>query len=341
MKHLKKCAMTAVLAVAMLTTACSPPAQGTNTAQAVDPAKKLNVGFFGFAKSNGFAQGTFLGVEQAAKDNNAQATFVDSNFNAQTQIQQIQDAVTSRQFDVIVVQANDNQALMAPLQQASQAGITVVVEFTVVGPKFDTIEPQIPGAISVVDLPTANGKSLGIMGKQACATVTADTCKVAYLEGFKSLPLDNARTEALKAELATDPKVQLVASVEGGYTADSGRQAFQNVSQANPDVDVVIGASQAITGAAAAAQSAGNTKIKFIGNGSSRPNVDAVKSGKWFSIYAFDVVANGAKATELGLKKARGEDVPTAVDEASLAPNNGLGTKDALTETNFDPKYSD
>lgn len=340
MKYLKRSATAVTLAsLALLTSACTPPTQAASgPTSAADASKQLKVGFFGFAKSNGFAQGTFLGVEQAAKANNATATFVDPNFNAQTQVQQIQDAVTSKQFEVIVVQANDNQALIAPLQQAVQAGITVVVEFSVIGPKFDTIQPQIPGAISIVDLPTSNGKILGEMGKEACATVPGDTCKVAYLEGFKSLPLDNARTDAVKAELATDPRIKLVASVEGGYTQDSGRQAFQNVSQANPDVDVVIGASQAITGAAAAA---GGSDIKFIGNGSSKSNVEAVRSGKWFSIYVSDVVANGAKATELGLAKARGEQVETAVDEAALAPNQGKGTKQALDAANYVSKYSD
>lgn len=340
MKNIKKSAAAAALiGLALLTSACTPPTQAAaGPASTADAGKTLNVGFFGFAKSNGFAQGTFLGVQQAAKANNATATFVDPNFNAQTQVQQIQDAVTSKQFEVIVVQANDNQALIAPLQQAVQAGITVVVEFSVIGPKFDTIQPQVPGAISIVDLPTSNGKMLGQMGKDACAKVSKDTCKVAYLEGFKSLPLDNARTEAVKAELATDPKIKLVASVEGGYTQDSGRQAFQNVSQANPDVDVVIGASQAITGAAAAA---GNSSIKFIGNGASTSNVEAVRSGKWFSIYVSDVVANGAKATELGLAKARGQQVETAVDEASLAPNKGNGTKEALDAVNYVSKYSD
>jgi ribose transport system substrate-binding protein len=340
MKNIKRSAAAAALVgLALLTSACAPPTQAAaGPASTADANKPLHVGFFGFAKSNGFAQGTFLGVQQAAKDHNATATFVDPNFNAQTQVQQIQDAVTSKQFEVIVVQANDNQALIAPLQQAVQAGITVVVEFSVVGPKFDTIQPQVPGAISIVDLPTSNGKMLGVMGKEACAQVAKSTCKVAYLEGFKALPLDNARTDAVKAELATDPKIKLVASVEGGYTQDSGRQAFQNVSQATPDVDVVIGASQAITGAAAVA---GNSNIKFIGNGASTSNVEAVRSGKWFSIYVSDVVANGTKATELGLAKARGQQVENAVDEASLAPNKAKGTKQALDAVNYVSKYSD
>ncbi|MCW2132350.1 sugar ABC transporter substrate-binding protein [Arthrobacter sp. VKM Ac-2550] len=343
MKNIKRSAVTASLAgLALLMTACSPPSEANNSADSAAAAgvdEKLDVGFFGFAASNSFAQGTYLGVEKAAAENNATATFVDSNFDPQTQVQQIQDAVTSQQFDVIVVQANDNQALVRPLEQAIDAGITVVVEFSVVGPKFDTIEPQIPGVISIVDSPTVNGTALGEMGRDACAEVEDDVCQVAYLEGFKALPLDNARTDAVIAALEEDPKIEVVASVEGGYTQDSGRQAYQDVSQANPDLDVVIGASQAITGVQLAAGE--GSELKLIGNGASKSNVEAVRSGDWFSIYVMDVVANGAKATELGLAKARGEAVEMAIDEATLAPNGGKGTKEALEKVDFEAQYSD
>jgi ribose transport system substrate-binding protein len=339
-KNIKIAAAATLLSTVLLLTACSPPSQtgaGSSNAPA-NADKALNVGFFGFAKSNGFAQGTYRGVEQAAKANNATATFVDPNFDAQVQVQQVQDAVTSKQFDVIVIQANDNQALIAPLTKAAQAGITVVVEFSVVGPNFKTIDPQIPGAISIVDLPALNGKVLGEMGVEACNTVKGDVCKVAYMEGFKSLPLDNVRTDAVKAELATNPRISLVADVEGGYTQDSGRAAFQNIIQANPDVNVVIGSSQAITGAAAVA---GKSGIKFIGNGASVSNVEAVRSGAWFGIYVTDVVANGIKATELGLAKARGKKVETAVNENTLAPNGGKGTKVTLDKADYKSGYSD
>lgn len=341
MKSFKRLAVVGALAsTVLLLTACAPPTGGPATsAGPVDANETLDVGFFGFAASNSFAQGTFIGVDNAAKANNATATFVDSNFDAPTQVKQIQDAVTSDQFDVIVVQANDNQLLMAPLKQAVDAGVTVVVEFSIVGPNFDTVEPQIPGVISIVDVPTKNGEILGQMGKEACDTVEGDVCEVAYLEGFKSLPLDNARTDSVKAELATDPRIKVVASVEGGYTQDSGRKAYQDISQANPDLDVVIGSAQAISGAALAAGDA--TQIKFIGNGASVSNVEAVRSGKWFSIYASDVVANGKKATELGLAHARGEKVETAVDESTLGPNGGVGTKDALDSADYESGYSD
>jgi len=311
---------------------------GTTPTEPDDPTEELSVGFFGFAATNGFAQGTYLGVEEAAAANNATATFVDGAFDAQAQVQQVRDAITSEQFDVIVIQANDNVALQAPLQEAVDAGITVVVEFSVVGPDFTTIDPQVDGAISIVDLPTTNGTVLGELGTEACAEVEEKPCQVAYLEGFKSLPLDNARTDAVKAELAKDDSIEVVAIVEGGYTPDQGRTAFQNVLQSNPDVDVVIGSSQAISGAF---EVAGGSDVRFIGNGASKANVEAVLAGDWFAVYVIDAVANGRTATELGLAHARGEDVEVAINEQSLAPNYGKGTKAALEEAGFEAGYSD
>src|SRR3546814_1087783 len=78
---------------------------------------------------------------------------------------------------------------------------------------------------------------------------SSDVCssdlQVGYMEGFRALPLDNARTDAV-VETLTEGGAEVVAQVEGGYTADAGQAAFQDIITANPDVDVVIGSSQAI-----------------------------------------------------------------------------------------------
>jgi len=327
----------AALMAIILLTSCAAPG-GTSTAPSGSSGKPLSIGFFGAAAANSFSQAVFKGVKEAAVADGSTATFVDGNFSGPQQVQQINDAITSKQFDIIIISANDNLVVQDPLERAIKAGITVVVEFTPVGPNFDSIEPQIPGAISIVDPPVGNGKALGQLGIQACATVTG-TCNVAYLEGFRSLPLDNARTTAVLNTLKAAPNINVVGTVEGGYTTDQGRTAFQNISQANPNINVVIGSSQAIAGAVGVADKSKN--IKFVANGAPESGVEAVKSGKWFAIYALDVVANGKKAAELGLGKARGQSVPTATRESDLAPNNSIGTKDALEKANFHSGYDD
>ena len=62
-------------------------------------------------------------------------------------------------------------------------------------------------------------------------------------------------------------------------------------------------------------------------------------AGAWYGVYVIPEKAEGAKAAELGLAKARGQQVPTATDARSLTPYAALGTKATLQGQTAD--YSD
>jgi ribose transport system substrate-binding protein len=292
------------------------------------------IAFFGFASANSFAQATYSGIKEEAAKQGVEVKFFDPNFDSAKQVSQIQNAITTGEYQAFIVQANDGNAVVPPIREAIEEGITVVGEFTPIGTKYDTIEPQVPGMIFVGEPPTENGTALGEMGVDACKGM--DPCNVAYLEGFKALPLDNARTDAVKAALGKAPNVKVVASLEGGYTQDTGLKAAQNVLQAHPDVNVMIGSSQAIAGAEQAVKDAG-AKVKLIGNGGSRQAVQAVKSGRWFATYVIAEKSAGAKATELAIKKAKGEDVPQSFDTRTL--QEPKGTKQSLGD--FEGQYDE
>ena len=324
-----------VLAVGAFAACGSDDDDGGGGSGAGDGGTKVEkIAFFGFASANSFAQATFSGVKEEAAKQGVEVKFFDPNFDSAKQVSQIQNAITSGEYQVFIVQANDGNAVVPPIREAIDEGITVVGEFTPVGTKYDTIEPQVPGMIFVGEPPTENGTALGELGVDACGDM--DPCNVAYLEGFKALPLDNARTEAVKAALAAAPNVKLVASVEGGYTQDTGLKAAQNVLQAHPDVNVMIGSSQAIAGAEQAVKDAG-AKVKLIGNGGSKQAVEAVKSGRWFATYVIAEKSAGAKATELGIKKAEGGDVPASFDTRQL--QEPKGTKESLGD--FEGQYDE
>src|SRR3712207_6262073 len=291
-----------------------------------ETAKEVKkIAFFGFAGANSFAQATLAGIKEQAQKEGVQVEFFDPNFDSAKQVSQIQNAITKGAFQAFIVQANDGNAVVPPIREAIEEGVTVVGEFTPIGTKYDTIEPQVDGLIFVGEPPTENGTALGELGVQACEGI--DPCQVAYLEGFKALPLDNARTDAVKKALAEGENVELVASVEGGYTQATGLKAAQNVLQAHPDVDVMIGSSQAIAGAEQAVKDA-NAEVELIGNGGSRQAVKAVKEGRWFATYVSAEKSAGAKAAELAIQAARGEQVPKSFDTRKL--QNPLGTKENL-----------
>src|SRR5919202_1239872 len=311
-------------------------------------SKVKKVAFFGFASANSFAQATWAGVQQAAKKYGAEAKFFDPNFDPQKQVSQMQDALTTQQYQLFVVQANDGNAVVPAVKQAISQGVTVVGEFTPVGSNYDTIQPQVSKMIFVGEAPVDNGHKLGELGVQACKGL--NPCNVAYLQGFKSLPLDNARTQAVMQTLKTAPNVKVVASPEGGYTQASGLKAAQDVLSAHPDVNVIIGSAQAIEGAQQAVKGAGKlpsspselkkpNTIKLIGNGGSCQAVKAVKAGQWFAAYVAAERSAGEKATELGIQAANGKQVPSAFNTQQL--QDPMGTRSVLEKTGFKAQYCD
>jgi ribose transport system substrate-binding protein len=329
--------LTAALAAALTVAATFVAVGGaSSTAPARSQGNVKKVAFFGFAAANSFAQATWAGVKQAAKANHVQAKFFDPNFNAQTQVSQIQDAITSGQYQAFVIQANDGNAVVPGIKQALKAHIAVVAEFTPVGSNYGTIKPPVPGMTFVGEAPVWNGQSLGKLAIQACKGL--NPCNVAYLEGFKALPLDNARTAAVKKQLATVSSVKLAADVEGGYTQASGLKAAQDVLQAHSDINVMVGSSQAIEGAVQAVKAAGKLgKIKLIGNGGSCQAAKGVRDGTWFGMYAIAEKSSGAKATQLAIDAGNGKKVPTSFDSRKLQTP-------ALTKANignFKAQYCD
>jgi len=326
------------VAVALLAVCATVGASAKPDRTATHEGNVKAVAFFGFAAANSFAQATWAGVKQAAKQAGVKAKFFDPNFNAQAQVSQIQDAITSGQYQAFVIQANDGNAVIPAIQQALKAHIAVVAEFTPIGSNYASIKPPVAGVTFVGESPVHNGTELGALGIAACKGV--NPCNVAYLQGFKSLPLDNARTAAVKKQLATASNVKLVADVEGGYTQASGLKAAQDVLQAHSDVNVMIGSSQAIEGAQQAVKKAGKTgQIKLIGNGGSCQAVAGVKSGAWFATYALPETTSGLKATQLAIDAGNGKKVPASFNVDTLT--NPLLTKDVLAKTHFKAQYCD
>jgi ribose transport system substrate-binding protein len=329
-RALRLAAVGSAAALALVLAGCSKPATtGTSATpkSTVSASKKLSIGFFGFAKANSFAQATWAGIQGYAATHNATATFIDSNFDGPTQVNELQDAVVAKRYNIVIIQANDGTAMVQPVQQAVAAGITVVIEFTPVGGKYNTAAPQVPGTINIIDPPTVNGVGLAKLGLEACKTVTSGKCNVAYLQGFANYPLDTARTAAAVAALKAGGAT-VVSNFVGGYTQDSGRAAMQNLLQADPNVNVVIGSSQALEGATPLAK---GKKIAFVGNGGSTQAFAFVKSGVWFGDYDVPERSEGAKAAELGIDKARGMNVPDSEIACQvLTTFSCLGTKQTL-----------
>lgn len=318
MKNSKfKLIASAAVVASLLLTVMAPASHA-----APQPVKK--VAFFGFWKSNSFTAAVLAGVksESASKG----LTVVDltgAGYDGAAQLKAIQDQTVKGDVQMYVILAIDSIGVANAVKDAIAKGITVVSAFTPIGPDFTTLTPQVPGMVVVAETPTSNGDGLAKMAAMACKTKKA--CNVAYLEGLKTLPLDNARTNAFKAGLKKyAPRAKLVAQVEGGYSPDSGKKAAQDVLQAHPEANVMVGSSQAMIGAAGVV----DTKVvSLIGNGASTEAYAGVQGGTWFSCYNLDVLGIGSKSVQYGLMASRGN-TPRPYNIQNLT--NRLGIKSVL-----------
>lgn len=291
-----------------------------------------SIGFVGFWTTNSFTQAVLAGVEEAATEAGIEVTDLSPpSYDAAAQASTVQDATVSGDYDMLILLAADSVGILTPVEDAIDAGITVVAAFVNLGSDFSSLEPPTEGLVVVAETPVANGGRLAELALMACGD--RDPCNVAYLEGFAALPLDAARTEAFAEEINTAPNATLVASVEGGYSPDSGEAAAQDVLQANPDVDVMVGSSQAILGAQNVVDT---SEVELIGNGASIEAHEAVLAGEWFAHYNLDIQGIGYESVASGLEAAAGLN-PEPVDISTF--RNPLGTADVIADN--EPSYSD
>lgn len=310
----------------------APDNGGTDLAALAAEGGVESIGFVGFWSTNSFTIAVLDGVEQAAAEAGVEVTDLSpASYDAAAQTAAIQDATVSGAHDMIVLLAADSVGILPAVQDAMDAGITVVASFVNLGDDFDSLEPATEDLVVVAETPTSNGRALADLAIMACDGI--DPCNVAYLEGLAALPLDNARTQAFIDQLGTAPNTELVAQVEGGYSPDSGQAAAQDVLQANPDVDVMVGATQAIIGAQGVVDT---SEVALIGNGSSVEAHEGVVSGEWFGHYNSDIPGMGVASVEQGLRAAAGQDVEP-LDISTL--RNPLGTSDVIDDN--EPAYSD
>jgi ribose transport system substrate-binding protein len=291
------------------------------------------IAFFGFWKTNSFTKAVLDGVQQAADEIGAEVLDLSpADYDAAAQIKAVQDQTVKGDAQVYVMLASDSVGMATAAQEAIDAGIAVVAAFTPLGPDFTTLDPQVPGLLVVGETPVDNGRVLGEMAAEACGDL--NPCNVAYLEGLKALPLDNARTEAFAVGLASNPNAVIVAQVEGGYAPDSGKKAAQDVLQANPDINVMVGSSQAIIGASEVVDPG---KVALIGNGASCEAFEGVAAGTWYGLYNLDTVGMGKQSTENAIELANGGSPEASFNSQSL--RDPKGTADVIA--GFECAYSD
>jgi ABC-type sugar transport system substrate-binding protein len=135
------------VALALVMTAAAT-ASALSLSATASPKKTINVAYFA-PLANSYVQGELDGIAGVLKKNpNVKLTKVDTGFDATKQYNSVQDAITQKKFQGFIVLALDSVGLVPAVQQAIKAGIKVVNADTPLGPRQDTVVPQVASTSS-------------------------------------------------------------------------------------------------------------------------------------------------------------------------------------------------
>jgi ribose transport system substrate-binding protein len=295
-------------------------------------AASHRVAFLASSSENGFNQAIWEGIKKRAAELGIEVEIFNGEFNAEKQNNQVEDLVASKKFDGIILEPNDSVGIANALKDAIAANIKVVVTLFPVGPKLDTLEPQIPGLTATVASNPAVGANV-VADQVVKYCEGKDPCNVIVIVGQKIYPFDNLRYQTELDTFKSHPNIKVVGTVEGGYDPDKTMTGVQNVLQGHKDVDAMIAmGDQMMVGAELAAKDAGldTSKMLVIGGGASEIGIKAIRDGRWTASIAFFPVTMGEYALQALADAFAGKQINPVVDSDKIGPLPTLVTKAEL-----------
>lgn len=315
--------------------ASTAPDASTGAASAAPsaPAKTLQLAYISFAVANSYDAPMLAAAQAAAAAGNAQLTVMDGNLDPAAQTKQLQDAIASGKYDGIVVQPVYGGALVTGVQDAIAKGIAVGNIDQVLGTDFTTADAQVQGLSANVIFVASNlGKKIADLAIKACADTGANPCKVGYIFSVKAAGLDQELRKAFDAEIASTPSIQVVAEGESFYTSALGLKASQDMLTAHPDLNVIMGADQAITGALQAVDSAGvKGKVRLVGYGGGAVALQGIASGDRYGTVMQMPATEGRVGVANLIQAIRTGTATSGVDVLANLPDGGVVTKDNVS----------
>jgi len=256
----------------------STNASNNNNNQNTSSSKKYSLAVVGGMAGVPFYEMIKKGAEEEAKAQGMDLTYQAPKQWDPVEQTKIVEALIARKVNAIIISPCDNQALVAPLQKAHDAGITVITVDTVLG-DGDYANGSVKFPITYIGSDNTKGgkiagevmiKAIGGKGKVYIQSNKPGTSSTDQREkGFK------------EAIAATNGAVTIVSTSYDEGSMDKATQQTSAVLQAHPDIAGIFGTTAfSSEGAAAAVKNANKSNaIKIIHFDSSQQGVTDLRNG--------------------------------------------------------------
>jgi ribose transport system substrate-binding protein len=316
----------AAATAAALLAACATAAvvAGSAAGGASRSTAGVRVAYLSFAVANSYDAPMLAAAKAVAKAKGGTVTVFDAANDPKKQLSQLQTVSSSKQYDAIVVQPIFGPQLIPAIKSAVASGLKIVNMDQILGTNPGTAAPPVPGlAGNVVFVQTQIGSKQGGLVVKACAELGANPCKVGYLYSVKVSSLDTAIRKGFDAA-TKGHGIQVVAQGETFYNPANALKAAQTMLQAQPDLNVIVGADQGATGAQ---QALNGQNVTLIGYGGGGVGLKAVRSGAWYGTVMQRPATEGKLAMQCAIKAVSTGKGCGGIDVLKGLANGGVVTK--------------
>jgi ABC-type sugar transport system substrate-binding protein len=259
----------AVVALALLATACTPPAanlvnravsdvgpEGQQDWEVPSDADYCNVqppnvdfesATFGFAQTennNPWRIAQTESMRNAAEENGVEMVVTDAQSNTPKQVSDIQDMI-AQGIDVLFIPPREEEGLEPALKSAREAGVPLFL-----------VDREANAGIceDYIGFMGSNFIEQGERAAEWLVEATGGKAKIAELQGTVGASVTADRGEGFKTVIDENPAMETVASQSGNFNRAEGQNVMEQVLGGNPDLDAVyahndemaIGAIQAL-----------------------------------------------------------------------------------------------
>jgi len=266
--------------------------------QPPQPAAEITLGLVISTLNNPFFVTLRDGAQKAADAAGVKLIIVDAQDDSAKMTAGIEDLI-NKKVSALLINPTDSDAVVPAIQKANEAGIPVF-----------TVDRGANGGTVVSHIASDNVAG-GKMAAEFLCNALGGKGKVVELQGIAGTSAARDRGQGFNEYMSASCKdVQIVAQQTADFNRDKGLKVFENILQAQPEINGVFAHNdEMILGAIQAAEAAGRTGIIFVGFDAIDDAVQAVKDGKLAATVAQQPALMGQLAVETAIKYLSGSQV--------------------------------
>jgi len=332
--------LSTIAAAALVATALI--ASGPSSASAAGPLKIAHIPKLG---TIGYFQAANKGVQRACKELKATCAYKGpTEITAAAQVKEINAAVQSG-YNVLIVAANDKDALVPALKAARKKGVTVV-----------TYDSDVAKAGRSVFINQASSKGIGQALAKSANDLAGGSGDIAILSTTPDATNQNVWIKYMKEELAAKyPNIKVVATAYGLDKPEESTTETQGLIQKYPTIKAIVAPTSVGIVAAAKYVSGSASKGKVFVTGLGLPNdmKTYIKDGSGAQASLWDVenfgyvavqiansIRNGKASVKVGatIKSGKGDEglKSRTVTKGAVGNEIILGPATVFTKDNVD-----